>query len=116
VADSPTDPGRVSRTGLEARKRQDAEVGMDCLNVEAPAGQNDQLGGQRWRNYFLGKMYSLSVEVRDDLIVVMQHSPEFFAVYAMAPDEPQLLPRSPGRSTGASALLPARLWRICRAA
>jgi hypothetical protein len=32
----------------------------------------------------------LSVEVRDDLIVVMQHSPEFFAVYAMAPDEPQL--------------------------
>ena len=36
------------------------------------------------------KPVSLSVEVRDDLIVVMQHSPEFFAVYAMAPDEPQL--------------------------
>jgi hypothetical protein len=32
----------------------------------------------------------LSVEVRDDLIVVMQHSPEFVAVYAMAPDEPSL--------------------------
>ena len=36
------------------------------------------------------KIRTLSVEVRDDLIVVMQHFPEFIAVYAMAPDEPQL--------------------------
>jgi hypothetical protein len=36
------------------------------------------------------KIDSLSVEVQDDLIVVMQHSPEFCAIYALAPDEPQL--------------------------
>jgi len=51
----------------------------------------------------------LSVEVRDDLIVVMQHSPEFFAVYAMAPDEPQLKLQS--RSTTDDQTLLAQAWQ-----
>jgi hypothetical protein len=51
----------------------------------------------------------LSVEVRDDLIVVMQHSPEFFAVYAMAPDEPQLKLQS--RSKTDDQTLLAQAWQ-----
>jgi len=51
----------------------------------------------------------LSVEVRDDLIVVMQHSPEFFAVYAMAPNEPQLKLQSRSK-TDDHALL-AQAWQ-----
>jgi hypothetical protein len=51
----------------------------------------------------------LSVEVRDDLIVVMRHSPEFFAVYAMAPDEPQLKLQS--RSKTDDQTLLAQAWQ-----
>jgi hypothetical protein len=51
----------------------------------------------------------LSVEVRDHLIVVMQHSPEFVAVYAMAPDEPQLKLQS--RSKTHDQTLLAQAWQ-----
>ena len=55
------------------------------------------------------KIRTLSVEVRDDLIVVMQHSPEFIAVYAMAPDEPQLKLQS--RSKTDDQTLLAQAWQ-----